>query len=82
MFKTDNLNCFECGWTGQIEECGREKQWSEWAGGCWVAIPVCPKCESEHLADYDSQEAKDARLMFTGNEGSPETPPPSEAINP
>jgi len=61
MFKTEHINCLECGWEGQIEECGREKQWSEWAGGTYVAVPLCPKCESEHLADYDSQEAKDAR---------------------
>ena len=82
MFKTEYLNCLECGWEGLLEECRREKQWSEWAGGTYVAVPLCPKCESEHLADYDSQEAKDARMMFTGDEGSPETPPPSEAIKP
>ena len=76
MFKTEHINCLECGWAGLIEECRREKQWTDHAGGYYIAVPVCPTCGSEHLAEYDSQEAKDARMMFTGEEGSPETPPP------
>ncbi len=68
MFKTEYLNCLECGWAGDITECKKEKQWSEWAGGGFIAVPLCPKCDSEHLADYDSKEAKDSRLQFTGEE--------------
>jgi len=66
--RTEHANCLECGWDGNIEECPRGKQWTEHAGGYYVAVPACPTCGSEHLADYDSQEAKDSRLMFTGKE--------------
>jgi len=68
MFKTEYLNCLKCGWDGDIIECPKEKQWTDHAGGYYIAVPLCPKCSSEHLADYDSQEAKDTRMMFTGKE--------------
>jgi hypothetical protein len=67
MPNTGVKNCLECGWAGDIDECPKEKQWCDWAGGCYVAVPLCPKCGSEHIAEYDSKEAKDARLQFTGS---------------
>ncbi len=66
MYKTEHINCLECGWEGQIEECPKEKEWADHAGGYYMAVPKCPICFSDRLADYDSQEAKDARLMLLG----------------
>ena len=61
---TEYLNCLECGWGGDIIECQTEKQWVDHAGGYYCAVPLCPKCSSGHLAENDSQEAKDARYFF------------------
>lgn len=66
MCKTDEKQCLECGWAGDIVECRKEKAWSEHAGGGFIAVPLCPKCGSEHLFNYDSLEAKDSRLQFLG----------------
>lgn len=75
MIKADELMCLECGWAGDIGECKKDKQWSDVAGGGYIAVPSCPKCGSNHLADYDSKEAIDTRLQFTG-EGYPLPPDP------
>ena len=64
---TDEKQCLECGWAGDIAECRKEKQWSDHAGGGYVAVPLCPKCGSEHIVEYNSQEAKDSRQMFLGD---------------
>jgi len=66
MPNTDEKQCLECGWAGDIAECNSDKQWSEHAGGGYVAVPLCPKCGSEHIAEYNSQEARDSRMMFLG----------------
>lgn len=68
MPNNDEKQCLECGWAGDIEECPREKQWADHAGGYYISVAICPKCSSDHLATYDSQEAKDSRLQFTGEE--------------
>jgi hypothetical protein len=68
MPDTGIKNCLECGWVGDIEECPREKQWADHAGGYYSAVAVCPKCGSDHIANYDSQEAKESRLQFLGEE--------------
>ena len=68
MFKSEHLNCLECGWEGDITECSRDKQWTDHVGGYYIAVPLCPICSSEHLVDYDSQEAKDTRMTFLGHE--------------
>ena len=68
MPNNDEKQCLECGWVGDIEECPREKQWADHAGGYYISVAICPKCSSDHLAAYDSQEAKDSRLQFTGEE--------------
>ena len=67
MSNTDEKQCLDCGWDGDIAECNKDKQWSDCAGGGYIAVPLCPKCGGDHIADYDSQEAKDARLQFTGD---------------
>lgn len=71
MVNEDEKQCLECGWAGDIIECPIEKEWADWAGGCYVAVPYCPKCHTDHLANYGSQEAKEARLQFLG-ESSPD----------
>jgi predicted RNA-binding Zn-ribbon protein involved in translation (DUF1610 family) len=68
MLNNDEKQCLECGWVGDIAECRSDKQWSEHAGGGYIAIPLCPKCGNDHVADYNSREAKDARLQFEGVE--------------
>ena len=71
--KKDEQQCLECGWAGQIEDCPCEKQWwSSCAGGGYAAVPLCPKCGSSHISGYSSQEAKEARLQFTGGERNEE----------
>ncbi len=66
MPKNDEKQCLECGWAGDIAECRKDKQWSDHAGGGYIAVPLCPKCGNDHVVDYNSREAKDARLQFEG----------------
>lgn len=68
MGNTDEKQCLECGWAGDIEECPHEKEWADHAGGYYNAVPKCPKCGGAHIANYDSKEAKESRLQFTGEE--------------
>lgn len=65
---TDYKQCLECGWSGDISECKSDRQWSEHAGGGYISVPLCPTCGSEHLAIYESDEAKNSRIQFTGEE--------------
>jgi len=67
----EHLNCLECGWEGDITDCPTEKQHDhDYATNSvtYFAVPLCPTCGSEHLADYDSQEAKDTRMLYLGHE--------------
>ena len=43
------IRCLECGWVGVVEDCLGEKQWSEHAGGSYIAVPSCPECYSFNL---------------------------------
>ena len=53
---TDNKQCLECGWSGDISECIPDKQESDHVGSKYINVPLCPKCGSEHIAVYESDE--------------------------
>jgi hypothetical protein len=65
---TEAKQCLQCGWSGDLSDCKSDRQWTSHAGGGYISVPLCPVCGSEHLAIYESNEAKEARLQFTGAE--------------